>query len=267
MFNRGNNAPSGVFVATFQDQNNKSNGNGAVQTTANGSGNPFLYIGASMVDSGNSGQFLDKPWIAVDVPRAGRTATCKINGQTISSGYVYLFYTQFNGNDKKATIYATVSKDCGKTWAKSSKLSASLKVAQGTVATIDPTTGRVYVFFRQIAAVNQPDAIYYHYSDDGGNSFVAGSSPAYTFPAGMAFDAGEQCGHLSYLQVSGGGSGWERQGMAGFLIAHHCERFARFADHDDEYTKAPRIGMDPIIWMPLRRPALGEATDTSSCRR
>lgn len=189
-FNRGSNAPSAVFVAVFQDQNNKSNGKGAIQTTQNGAGNPFQYISASLVNSGTSGQFLDKPWIAVDLPRAGRTATCNINGQTINSGYVYIFFTLFNGSDTNPSskIYSSVSKDCGKTWAKPNVLSNGLKLAQGTVATIDPSTGRVYVFFRQIASGNQPDAIYYQYSDNGGNSFVYVSTPAYTFPSGMAFD-------------------------------------------------------------------------------
>jgi hypothetical protein len=182
-FNRGSNAPSGVFVSVFQDQNNKSNGNGAIQTTKNGSGNPFQYISTAVVDGGTSGQFLDKPWIAVDVPRSGRTATCSINGQSFQSGYVYIFYTLFNGSNKNPSskIYTSVSKDCGKTWAKPMVLSNGLKIAQGTVATIDPTTGRAYVFFRQINSGNQPDAIYYQYSDNGGTSFVYVSTPVYTF--------------------------------------------------------------------------------------
>ena len=77
-FNRGANSPSGVFVATLQDQNNKGNGDAAYLSTSGGKthGNPFAYLGVSMVDSGTSGQFLDKPWIVVDIPRPGRTATC-----------------------------------------------------------------------------------------------------------------------------------------------------------------------------------------------
>src|SRR3954447_14052378 len=46
VFARGNNAPSGVFVATLQDQNNKGNGNGAIQQDRQGSGSPFLYRNA-----------------------------------------------------------------------------------------------------------------------------------------------------------------------------------------------------------------------------
>ena len=101
VFDRGTGMPSGVFVATFQDQDNKGNGDAPIlMKNADGTthGNPFAYVGATLVDSGTSGQFLDKPWLVVDVPRPGRTATCKINGVTFSSGYVSILdYTQFAG--------------------------------------------------------------------------------------------------------------------------------------------------------------------------
>jgi hypothetical protein len=47
-----------------------------------------------VVDNGNSGQFLDKPWIATDIPRAG-AGTCTIPGnggvadQVVPAGIVY----------------------------------------------------------------------------------------------------------------------------------------------------------------------------------
>jgi hypothetical protein len=189
-FNRGTSSPSGVFVATFQDLNNKGNGDFAyLQPNPNGTthGNPFQYIGVNLVDTGNSGQFLDKPWIAVDVPRPGRTATCKLNGQTISSGYVYVVYTQFNGsqNNPASKIKVVSSTNCGATWTQPQVLSQSEKLAQGTVATLDPTTGNVIVAWRQIAVpgnMNQPDAIQYAVSTNGGASFSA-PPPAYTFTA------------------------------------------------------------------------------------
>jgi hypothetical protein len=201
VFNRGTGAPSGVFVATFQDLNNKGNGDVAyLQSNNNGSthGNPFQYIGVSLVDTGTSGQFLDKPWIAVDIPRPGRIATCKINGQTISSGYVYVVYTQFNGsqNNPSSKIKAIRSSNCGATWSPQQVLSNSEKLAQGTVAAIDPITGNVYVAWRQMASGNQTDSIQYATSTDGGNSFHI-QPPAYTFaapssktpyPPGAAFD-------------------------------------------------------------------------------
>ena len=200
-FNRGTNAPSGVYVAVFQDQNNKGNGDAAIlQGSGSGQhGNPFLYVNVSIVDSQSSGQFLDKPWVAVDIPRPGRTATCKIGGQPIQSGYVYVVYTQFNGskNNPASKIKVAVSTNCGATWGMPQVVSQSEKLAQGTVAAIDPSNGNVHIAWRQIAAgsQNQPDAIQYAYSTDGGSSFNSTpivhtfvTSNTTTFPAGSVFD-------------------------------------------------------------------------------
>ena len=190
VFNRGSNAPSGVFVATFQDQDNKGNGNDAIEKKKNGTGNPFLYLNANLIDNGTSGQFLDKPWIAVDVPRAGRTATCNINGQVIQSGYVYVFYTQFTGSkvNPSSKIKVSTSTNCGASWSQPQTLSQALKSNQGTVSAIDPSTGTVYVAWRQInTGSNQPDSIQYAYSSNGGSGFVVPPA-AYTFPASSTFD-------------------------------------------------------------------------------
>ncbi len=197
VFNRGTHAPSGVFVSVFQDQNNKGNGNAAILQGSSGAqnGNSFAYISATLLDSGTTGQFLDKPWVAVDIPRTNRTATCKINGQTIQSGYVYIVWTQFTPSQNPSSkIKVSVSTNCGATWSHPEILSQSEKLAQGTVATIDPSNGNVHVAWRQIADGNQPDAIQYAYSTNGGNSFVS-TSPVVTFvkastsyPSGSAFD-------------------------------------------------------------------------------
>jgi hypothetical protein len=86
--NRGNNAPSEVFGARFQDRNH------------GGNGDPSLYIDAKLVDSGTSGQFLDKPWIATGIPgRSWNSAnTCRVNGTTFSAENVYLVYSVFLGS-------------------------------------------------------------------------------------------------------------------------------------------------------------------------
>jgi hypothetical protein len=181
-FNRGNNATSAVFVARFQDQNNKGNGD------------PVTYLNAALVDNGNTGQFLDKPWLAVDAPRPGTAvgaATCTVNGRTFTSGNVYLVYSVFLGNQAQNNAHSQInflrSTDCGATWTKPVKVSESYTLNQGTVAVIDPATGALYVAWRQVATVNQPDAILYVVSNDGGNTFSKGAA-AFTFPAGSAFD-------------------------------------------------------------------------------
>ncbi len=64
-FNRGEGGASAIFVSRFVDNNNKENGD------------PIAYISTSVVASSTGAGFLDKPWLAVDVPRAGATV-CRI---------------------------------------------------------------------------------------------------------------------------------------------------------------------------------------------
>ena len=216
VFARGNNAPSGVFVATLQDQNNKGNGAGAIQQQKNGPGSSFLYRNAALVDTGTSGQFLDKPWIVVDVPRPGMSAACTdVNGKPFTSGNVYVFYTSFNGSSKNpsAAINVVTSNNCGSTWSRPVKISQSAQLNQGTVAAVDPGTGTVYVFWRQIGngGQNQPDAILYAYSTNGGGTW--NSQTAYAFPSGLSFDESADSGtfreaDLPTATVDGTGRVW-----------------------------------------------------------
>ncbi|MCR4374113.1 MAG: hypothetical protein NUW22_04630 [Acidobacteria bacterium] len=64
-FNRGEGAPSAIFVSRFVDNNNKENGD------------PIAYLSTAIVASSTGASFLDKPWMAVDVPRAG-ARVCRI---------------------------------------------------------------------------------------------------------------------------------------------------------------------------------------------
>ncbi len=95
-FNRGTNNGS-VFVSTFFDTNQKENG------AALAGGDSMQYQRTVVVDTGTSGQFLDKTWIAVDIPRAGG-GSCVFPGlsgsQTILAGNVYLVWSRFTGSDE-----------------------------------------------------------------------------------------------------------------------------------------------------------------------
>jgi hypothetical protein len=213
-FNRGTNAPGVVFVARFIDNDNKENGDA---TRTNGSltnlapTDPIQYLGTVIVDSGNSGQFLDKPWIATDVPRG--TATCSVpftkpdgtqGTQTIPAGQVYLAYTSFNGNLLDTRIMFSSSQDCGTTWDKPVKLSESNSVNQGTIIVVDPSSANnpaatIYVAWRRFATSSQPDALMITKSTDGGNTwskamqavtFPTSCSTASPPPAGCPFDQG-----------------------------------------------------------------------------
>jgi len=213
-FNRGANGAGVVFVSRFIDNDNKENGD---PTHTNGSltnlapTDPIQYLSTGIVDTGNSGQFLDKPWIATDVPRG--TATCSVpftksdgtqGSQTIPAGRVYLAYTSFNGNLQDTKIMFASSQDCGATWSKPTKLSESNSVNQGTIIVVDPSSANnaaatIYVAWRRFATSAQPDALMIAKSTDGGNTFTK-AIQAVTFPAacsttapastGCAFDQG-----------------------------------------------------------------------------
>jgi hypothetical protein len=64
-FNRGEGGASAIFLARFIDNNNKE------------AGDPFAYISTSVIASSTGAEFLDKPWMTVDVPRAG-ARVCRI---------------------------------------------------------------------------------------------------------------------------------------------------------------------------------------------
>src|SRR6266850_3906815 len=185
-FNRGSNVGQ-VFVARFIDLANKENGDVTIGQ------DPIRYIGAVQIDKGNAGQFLDKPWLAVDIPRAG-AGTCNIQvqqpaptasraaaqsaaqltvSQSFPAGNVYLAYTVFVGNDNniRTKLYFTRSTDCGATWSQPTKLSEGLPINQGATVQVDPRTGYVYVAWRQFASNNSLNAINVVRSIDGGQTF------------------------------------------------------------------------------------------------
>ncbi len=172
-FNRGTNGAGAVFVSRFIDNNNKENGD---PTHTNGSltllapTDPIQYLGTVVVDSGTSGQFLDKPWIATDIPRG--SATCQVpftkadgtqGTQTIPAGMAYLTYSSFTGSTSSKIMFSS-SADCGVTWGHAVKLSESNSVNQGTIIVVDPSSGNngaatIYVAWRRFVTSAQPDAM------------------------------------------------------------------------------------------------------------
>ena len=162
-FNRGDGGIGKVFVSRFIDNNN------------NDGGDPIEYLGATQIDLGTSGQFLDKPWIVADVPRDG--STCSINGRTVPAGPVYLVYTSFVGGDNNvhSKIMFSKSSDCGATWSNPSKLSERVAKNQGTTIAIDPGTGDIHIAWREFSATddaNSRNAILVARSSDGGRTFT-----------------------------------------------------------------------------------------------
>ena len=82
-FNRDPKSPLGtVAVARFIDNNNKENFDPNKPNS-----DPIQYLSTVLIDTGTAGQFLDKPWLAVDVPRPG-AGTCHVGGKSFPAGAV-----------------------------------------------------------------------------------------------------------------------------------------------------------------------------------
>jgi len=134
VFNRDQKGLGQVFVSRFIDNNNSE------------VDDSFQYLNTSIITGGTSGQFIDKPWLAVDIPRPG-AGLCQIGSQSFPAGNVYLAYSIFLGGDPAnnphtAIIFAK-SGDCGATWVVT-KISESFKLNQGTIMSLNPVTGAIY---------------------------------------------------------------------------------------------------------------------------
>jgi hypothetical protein len=208
-FNRSALGASAAFVARFIDNNNQENGD------------PVAYAGTSVVAKNSGSVFLDKPWIAVDIPRAS-TQKCQISTtqpdgttqvQSIYAGNVYVAYSELQGtgSSQLGRIMFSYSKDCGATWSTPAQISRPTDpINQGAVIAIDPNDGTVYVAWRRFASPppngkgsSVSDAIVVTRSPNGGKSFsspavvrqmLSGQPPPASWPKatveGVTFDQG-----------------------------------------------------------------------------
>ena len=168
-FDRAFHGRSVIFVARFIDNN----------VTKTGDADPVKYLGTTIIDQGTSGQFADKPWIAVDEPRNG-SGTVPIYApdtavQNVARHSVYMAYSIFlgslSGGDQSKIMFAR-SNDCGTTWQNSVKVSESQHINQGTTIAVSPLDGKIYLAWRRFASQNEPSAIMMSQSVDYGNSFT-----------------------------------------------------------------------------------------------
>ena len=163
-FNRpasGTPTEGALFVARLMDLNNKENGD------ATQSKDPIRYIDAVKVASTSANAFVDKPAMAVDIPRGTSTCTLSVPQggglvpQTVPAGNVYVAYSVFaTSPSQAATVYLARSSDCGASWSSPVALSTSAQqVSQGAAIAVNPVSGDVYVAWRQFASGLQPNAI------------------------------------------------------------------------------------------------------------
>jgi len=163
-FDRGENGKSAIFLARFVDNNNREDRDATA----------YLGTGLVATASGTDGRFLDKPWMAVDIPRGGNPGTCRIEtpgelnvGETqeppvvqiVPAGTVYVAYTSFFGpsDDRRSEILLTRSFDCGVSWQAPMRVSrAEDPINQGVSIAIDPKNGHVYVAWRRFSRPSTP---------------------------------------------------------------------------------------------------------------
>jgi hypothetical protein len=134
---------------------------------------PIQYVSTTEIARGSSGQFIDKPSLAV-FPAA--TGTCVMDNETVPATNVYVAWTEFVGNSPenlRSKVYFARSADCGRTLAgPATKLSEGYPLGQGTAIGVNPNNPNdIYVVWRQIRNDRGQDALLYARSTDGGRSF------------------------------------------------------------------------------------------------
>ena len=152
----GGEGKAGVqFVSVYVDDNNTSDADV-----------PPRYINTSIVDSGTSGRFLDKPWITVDKPRgAGNSCTipagADARAQTIQSGTVYVAWATFlgSGNNPHSNVLVKKSTNCGVSWSTATKITESIPLSQSPVIAVNPVNGDVHVVWREFGLNGSADRI------------------------------------------------------------------------------------------------------------
>jgi len=152
----GNPLRGALFVGRLIDLNNKENGDATLGR------DPIRYVDSTKLDDTTPSFFIDKPAMAVDMPRGGATCTLMVPQggvnvpQTIPAGNVYVAYSAFSPTGE-GTIFLRTSSDCGQSWGPALRISTPAQsINQGAALAIDPPTGNVYVAWRQFATSGPP---------------------------------------------------------------------------------------------------------------
>ncbi len=147
IFDRGEFARSALFLTRYMDLDNRE------------SGDPVEYIDTEIIKANLPGDaFIDKPWLAVDVPRAGaQSVQIEVfqDGspvyQTVQCGNVYVAWAEIYGvaPNQRSTIMFSKSVDCGTTWSSPIPLSVPDTMNQGVSMAVSPDTGDIWLAWRQ----------------------------------------------------------------------------------------------------------------------
>lgn len=182
-FSRSERPPSIVFVSRFIDDNN----------VENQAADPIRYLHTSILNLDEGSEFLDKPWLTVDIPRPW-SQTCRIpagpnnkpRAQTFPGGPLYVAYAAISDADPTVSrILFQRSWDCGNSWTLPQQLSTGNRSLQGATLAVDPRNGALYVAWRQLARGTDPHAIVVVRSTDGGRTFTVPATVATFLPFDM----------------------------------------------------------------------------------
>ncbi|MEJ2245959.1 MAG: sialidase family protein, partial [Acidobacteriota bacterium] len=202
-FDRGHKSDSVIFVSRFIDLNNREGANFDVVANKD----PIKFIDTQLLRGGTPGQFTDKPWMAVDIPRGRKPKSADlyiedyreeidfVTGQLIETpvtvhqqfacGNVYVAYAVFLGQDEDnphTRVEVVRSTDCGKTWGSPVSVSDFSHLNQGVTLAIDPGNGDLYVAWQVFDYDTQVPQIMLSKSTDGGVHFSKPLCVATTLP-------------------------------------------------------------------------------------
>lgn len=202
-FNRGEGGSSAIFVSRFVDNNNKENGD------------PIAYISTSVVAKSSGAAFLDKPWLAVDVPRAGAKACRITTQQPAPSGSAARQTTSTTTSTGASGVAVSTAAKGIKDTRTTKGVPATLPtagIAQATSVTQSVLAGTMYVAYAQITtttlatgASDIESRIMFSRSDDCGVTWttpVRISDPAHKVNQGatIAVDPNTGVVHVAWRQ-------------------------------------------------------------------
>jgi hypothetical protein len=156
-----------LFVSRFIDNNNRE-----MNTKA---GDCIKYLDTKIIAVGSNVIFIDKPWIAVDLPH-GKGQKVTIDGQSISRHSVYIAFSEFTGEGAtlESKICFAQSDDCGETWSNPIQLNEGHAANQGATIAVDPRgNGHICVAWRRFAKQKNMlgNSIFVARSVNGGKKF------------------------------------------------------------------------------------------------
>jgi hypothetical protein len=163
----GTSGDSALFLARYIDNNNSE------------TAEPIRYVDTHIIDRVSAAEgFIDKPWIAVDIPNAAnQTVPISVPGvptQFVSVNNVYIAYCVFSGSGStlKSRVLFRSSEDSGMTWSAPLELSTGNDLNQGVTIAVDPgAPKKLYVAWRRFKKGTQTDAILVASSQNGGKKF------------------------------------------------------------------------------------------------